>query len=73
METKITGILPALLTVLFVYLKLTNQIDWSWIWVVSPLWIPLAMVVGFIMTIITVYLIIIIISMIVYGCSRNGF
>lgn len=73
METKITGILPALLTVLFVYLKLTNQIDWSWIWVVSPLWIPLAMVVGFIMAIIAVYLITIIISMIVYGCSRNGF
>lgn len=73
METKITGILPALLTVLFVYLKLTNQIDWSWIWVVSPLWIPLAMVVGFIMAIIAVYLITIIISVIVYGCSRNGF
>lgn len=73
METKITGILPALLTVLFVYLKLTNQIDWPWIWVVSPLWIPLAMVVGFIMAIIAVYLITIIISMIVYGCSRDGF
>lgn len=28
-----------LLTVLFVGLKLTAHIDWSWVWVVSPLWI----------------------------------
>jgi hypothetical protein len=31
--------LPALLTVLFVGLKLTNYIAWSWWWVLSPLWI----------------------------------
>jgi phosphatidylglycerophosphatase A len=28
-----------LLTVLFVGLKLTNYIDWSWWWVLSPTWI----------------------------------
>lgn len=28
-----------LLTVLFVALKLTGVIDWSWLWVLSPLWI----------------------------------
>jgi hypothetical protein len=28
-----------LLTVLFVGLKLTGFIDWSWWWVFSPLWI----------------------------------
>ena len=28
-----------LLTVLFIGLKLTHYIDWSWWWVVSPLWI----------------------------------
>ncbi len=27
------------LTLLFVYLKMINNIDWSWIWVLSPLWI----------------------------------
>ena len=32
--------LATLLTVLFVGLKLGNVIDWSWWWVVSPLWIP---------------------------------
>ncbi len=30
---------PSLLTILFIGLKLTGYIDWSWIWVLSPLWI----------------------------------
>ncbi len=34
--------LGTLLTVLFVGLKLCHQIDWSWWWVLSPLWIPWA-------------------------------
>ena len=25
----------------FLILKLTSLIDWSWIWVLSPAWIPL--------------------------------
>ncbi len=32
-----TAPLPVLLTVLFIGLKLTNHIDWSWVWVVSPI------------------------------------
>ena len=28
-----------LLTVLFIGLKLTGYIDWSWWWVLSPIWI----------------------------------
>lgn len=35
-----------LLTVLFIGLKLTGYIAWSWWWVLSPLWIPLAIVVA---------------------------
>lgn len=31
--------LATLLTVLFIGLKLTGYIDWSWVWVLSPLWI----------------------------------
>jgi hypothetical protein len=31
-----------LLLVLFIGLKLTNYINWSWWWVLSPLWIPIA-------------------------------
>ena len=30
---------PGLLTVLFIGLKLTGNITWSWWWVLSPLWI----------------------------------
>lgn len=28
-----------LLTILFIGLKLANYIDWSWWWVLSPIWI----------------------------------
>ena len=28
-----------LLTILFIGLKLTGYIDWSWLWVLSPIWI----------------------------------
>lgn len=30
---------PTLLFIVFLILKLTNVIDWSWWWVTSPLWI----------------------------------
>ena len=33
-----------LLTIVFVVLKLTKYIDWSWWWVLAPLWIPVALV-----------------------------
>jgi len=32
-----------LLTILFVVLKLCNVIDWSWWWVLSPLWISVVL------------------------------
>ncbi len=34
------GFLQAL-TLIFIVLKLTGHIAWSWLWVLSPLWIPL--------------------------------
>lgn len=33
-----------LLTILFIGLKLTHYIDWSWVWVLSPLWISTGIV-----------------------------
>jgi hypothetical protein len=33
-----------LLGLLFIALKLTGVITWPWIWVLAPLWIPLAIV-----------------------------
>lgn len=34
--------LGTILFVVFLVLKLTNFIDWSWWWVTAPLWIPFA-------------------------------
>jgi hypothetical protein len=31
-----------LLTIVFITLKLTGYIDWSWVWILSPMWIGLA-------------------------------
>lgn len=33
-----------LLTIVFIVLKLTGVVAWSWWWVLAPLWIPLALV-----------------------------
>jgi hypothetical protein len=35
--------LGTVLFLVFLILKLTGNIDWSWWWVTSPLWIPLAL------------------------------
>ncbi|OQA78275.1 MAG: hypothetical protein BWY31_04368 [Lentisphaerae bacterium ADurb.Bin242] len=40
MEAKHFGVtFPQLLCIVFVVLKLTGVIAWSWWWVTSPLWI----------------------------------
>jgi len=38
---KLSNSFTHLLTVLFIGLKLTGYINWSWWWVLSPIWIPL--------------------------------
>lgn len=30
---------PGLLTIVFIVLKLVGVINWSWVWVLSPMWI----------------------------------
>lgn len=34
-----------LLTIAFIVLKLTKVIDWKWIWVLSPVWISIGLVI----------------------------
>ena len=34
-----------LLTIAFIVLKLCNVIEWSWIWVLSPIWITFVMLI----------------------------
>jgi hypothetical protein len=41
-STKSGGIgFCGLLTTLFIALKLTNVITWSWWWILAPMWIPI--------------------------------
>lgn len=44
-ETSSGGIgLGSVLFVVFLVLKLTHVIDWSWWWITAPLWIPVGAV-----------------------------
>jgi hypothetical protein len=43
-STDSSGGISFILFVVFLVLKLTDTIDWSWWWVTSPLWIPVAIV-----------------------------
>jgi len=47
------------LTIVFIILKLTDVIGWSWWWVLSPLWIPWL-----------VFFLILIVGLLVYGLAR---
>lgn len=42
---NISGGFLGTLTIVFIVLKLTHNIEWSWWWVLSPLWIPLLLVI----------------------------
>ena len=47
MRNKVTITLPTIpLTLIFIILKVTETIDWSWLWVLSPLWLPFALFFG---------------------------
>ena len=43
--------LCSVLTIVFVVLKLVGVIDWSWLWVLSPLWINIVLTIIFIIII----------------------
>ena len=38
--------LGIILFIVFLVLKLTEVIDWSWWWVTAPLWIPIGFVIA---------------------------
>jgi hypothetical protein len=37
---KIVEFIGIVTTIVFIILKLTDLIDWSWWWIFSPIWIP---------------------------------
>ena len=46
---SITLPMNSILFIVFLILKLCGVINWSWIWVFSPIWIPIiAFLVGFV-------------------------
>lgn len=60
-----TGLsITSVLFIVFLVLKLTGNIDWSWWWVTSPLWIPIALVVG-----IVFLAVLIVIIALIFGAS----
>ena len=60
--TVISSSLTTILFVVFLVLKLTDNIDWSWWWVTSPLWLPIAILIGFVALIITVGIILVVLN-----------
>ena len=34
------------LTLIFIVLKLAKVINWSWVWVLSPIWIPILLMIA---------------------------
>ena len=40
------GGIGTVLAIVFMVLKLTGNIDWPWVWVFAPIWIPLALAVA---------------------------
>lgn len=47
-----------LLTIVFIVLKLTGVIEWSWLWVLSPLWISFLLALGILAIVIAVGIIV---------------
>lgn len=42
----------ALLALVFITLKLLGKITWSWLWVLSPIWIPILIVIALVIIVI---------------------
>lgn len=56
-KQTVTGGVSAwtVLLIVFIVLKLCNLIDWSWGWVLSPLWIPVSLVVVLVIIVLFIY------------------
>lgn len=47
--------LTGILTIVFIILKLTGYIDWSWLWVLSPLWISFLLAVAVVLFLLDIW------------------
>ena len=53
---QLTGVLNVIVFLAFFLAKIFDKIDWSWLWVFSPLWIPLALLISILIIIGVFYL-----------------
>ena len=53
-----------ILALIFITLKLIGYISWPWLWVLSPLWIPLAIVLAIFALIAIAYMLYIVVALI---------
>jgi hypothetical protein len=61
------GGIGTILAIIFMVLKLTGNIDWPWVWVFAPIWIPLAVALG----ILAIYGIVVVIIAIIAAISSR--
>ena len=58
----LVGITNVLVFLAFFFAKIFDKIDWSWWWVFSPLWIPIAFVLFILIIALISYCILVLIS-----------
>lgn len=54
--------LTTILFLIFLVLKLTGHITWSWWWVTSPLWIPWVFVGGILLLILVICFVVVVVK-----------
>ena len=62
LNINLNGDFLGFLTLIFITLKLCHIIDWSWVWVLAPLWIPLSIVLAIAIVVFVVGLIVLIVK-----------
>lgn len=62
-----------ILALVFFILKVTNVLAWSWVWILSPLWIYAALAVGVFVLLLLVFLICVIASAAVKSRRRRKY
>ena len=49
----------SILLIVFIVLKLTHNIDWSWWWVLSPFWLPWSVI---------IIIFLVVVLLFIFGC-----
>ena len=64
LTVHLIGIPNIIIFLAFFFAKIYDKLDWSWWWIFSPLWIPLALVLSIIILFSTFYLFVILFDLI---------